>query len=105
VHSSEDDEAGCHQGQNTNLALDVLTSILYNTSMNSIPKRGPAVVKLSSGETLDLWYDRGCRSWVLQQKDVEGNQIGPAYGNGASYCYNREDAVHEMEQIMAKESK
>lgn len=80
--------------------------------MNSIPKRGPAVVKLDNGETLDLWYDRNCRMWVLQQKDAEGNQIGPNRFTGqfegnceASYNHDRESAVREMMEIMAKETK
>jgi hypothetical protein len=71
---------------------------------NSIPKRGPAVVKLSNGDTLDLWYDGnpGVRCWVLAQKDSEGNQIGPGYEGSAEYSHSREEAVNSMEQIIRK---
>jgi hypothetical protein len=72
-----------------------------------IPKRGPAVVALKNGESLDLWYDPnpGCRLWVLQWRDAAGNQIGPVNKDGpgpseASYHPRREWAVEEMQQIL-----
>jgi hypothetical protein len=62
---------------------------------NSIPKRGPVVVKLSNG-SLDLWYNRDIRFWILQQKDAEGNQIT----DEASYHHNRDEAVAEMKTLI-----
>jgi hypothetical protein len=72
--------------------------------MTRIAKRGPVVVKLASGGTLDLWYDRAQRLWILQQKDAEGNQTGPGYGGEASYSADRQDAVNEMQSILSKET-
>lgn len=72
---------------------------------NSIPKRGPATVKLSNG-SLELWYNRDIRFWTLQQLDAEGNQIGPnrgKYDSEASYHHHREDAVNEMNEIIAND--
>ena len=36
---------------------------------------GPAV-------TVDRWYDRKARTWVVQKKDAQGNQIGDAEFSG-----------------------
>lgn len=74
--------------------------------MNKIPSRGPVIVNLKNGFTLDLWYDSsaGVRSWVLQHKDAEGNQIGPGCDGEASYSHRREDAVKEMQSIMEKDA-
>lgn len=36
---------------------------------------GPAV-------TVDRWYDRNTRSWVVQKKDANGNQVGDAVYSG-----------------------
>lgn len=33
--------------------------------------------------SVDMWYDRQTRSWVVQKKDAEGNQIGDAYYTGS----------------------
>lgn len=41
---------------------------------------GPAV-------TVDRWYDRHSRSWVVQKKDADGNQIG-----NAEYVGSRREA-------------
>ncbi|TVY09920.1 hypothetical protein [Paenibacillus cremeus] len=41
----------------------------YNFSLEDTEQK-PAKV--------DKWYDRGTRSWVVQLKDHEGNQIGDA---------------------------
>ena len=68
---------------------------------NSIPKRGPATIKLSNG-SLELFYIRETtRMWVVQQLDAEGNQIGPEANKTALYVHSREDAVAEMEAIIA----
>lgn len=42
----------------------------------NVPNRGPFVLPLKNG-TVDVWYDRNSRSWVVQTKDHEGNQTGP----------------------------
>lgn len=42
---------------------------------------GPAV-------NTERWYDRGSRSWVVQKKDVEGNQIGDA-----AYVGSKREAI------------
>lgn len=34
------------------------------------------------------WYDRHTRSWVVQQKDENGNQVGQA-----DYVYTRDEAL------------
>lgn len=68
-----------------------------------MPRRGPVKWDLPSGGCLDLWYDRETRLWVLQQKDVAGNQVGPAYGGGAEYQHRREDLVDQMREILAGE--
>ena len=36
---------------------------------------------------IDVWYDRYTRSWVVQLKDVSGNQIGTA-----DYVYTKREA-------------
>lgn len=61
-----------------------------------IPKTGPVVLKTSNGGTVELWYNRDIRFWVLQVKDVDGNQTGPAYGGEAEYHTDRATAVEEM---------
>lgn len=71
----------------------------------SIPKTGSASVKFSNG-SLVLWYQRSIRLWTLQQLNESGDQIGPngngtCYGSEASYHHRREDAVAEIEEILA----
>lgn len=68
-----------------------------------ISKRGPAVVTLKSGGTLDLWFNKEIRLWTLQQKDSEGNQVGPGHNGEAAYHSDRTDAVNEMRNILSKE--
>lgn len=38
-------------------------------------------IVVTTGYWLDTWYDRRTRSWVIQIKDSENNQIDEAY-----YC-------------------
>lgn len=74
----------------------------------SIPKTGSASVNLSNG-SLVLWYQRSIRFWTLQQLNKAGDQIGPnnmghgCGGSEASYHHHREDAVAEMEEIVARD--
>ena len=42
---------------------------------------GPAV-------TVDRWYDRHSRNWVVQKMDADGNQIG-----NAEYVYSKREAI------------
>lgn len=37
--------------------------------------------------SIDIWYERRTRSWVVQLKDAEGNQIGES-----SYVHSRREA-------------
>lgn len=37
---------------------------------------------------IDRWYDRHIRSWVIQRKDSEGNQIGDSV-----YVYSKPEAI------------
>lgn len=79
--------------------MSLLSGVLQGSHVTPvIPKRGPAIVKLPNGHFFDLWYDRQTRLWVLQLKDADGNQIGPAYGGGAEYTHAREDAVDTIIQ-------
>ena len=34
------------------------------------------------------WYDRSCRSWILQHLDAEGNQLG-----SAEFCAHKQTAM------------
>ena len=38
-------------------------------------------------EYLDIWYDKYTTSWVVQLKDIEGNQIG-----NCDYVYTKKEA-------------
>jgi hypothetical protein len=51
---------------------------------------GPAV-------KTDRWYDRHVRSWVVQAKDADDNQVGAAV-----YVYSRREAIAE-EKLMKME--
>jgi hypothetical protein len=68
-----------------------------------IPSRGSVVVTLPQGGTLDLWYDKETRLWVLQRKDTEGNQIGPGHDGTADYAHNREDLVDTMLALLKEQ--
>lgn len=41
------------------------------------------------------WYDRQTKSWVVQRKDAEGNQVGEA-----DYVYSREEAIRLADQYL-----
>jgi len=44
--------------------------------------------------TVEKWFDRwGTRSWVVQRKDAEGNQVGDA-----DYVHTREEAQKLVKQ-------
>jgi len=45
---------------------------------------------------VDVWYDRHTRSWVVQQKDDNGHQIGPS----ANYVYTRREALALKEEYL-----
>lgn len=32
--------------------------------------------------SVDKWYDRHSRSWVVQRKDADDQQVGPAHYSG-----------------------
>lgn len=70
------------------------------TKTNKIPSRGPFALALGNG-TIEVWYDAQTRNWVVQQKDGEGNQIGPGYEGTAVYVYSRSEAVDEVKSVMA----
>lgn len=61
----------------------------------NVPNRGPFVLPLKNG-TVDVWYDRNSRSWVVQTKDHEGNQTGPNLDGTAVYVATRDEAVREV---------
>lgn len=44
---------------------------------------------------LDQWYDRHTRSWVIQLKDAEGNQIGEA-----DYSGTKSSSDYAMSQML-----
>lgn len=46
---------------------------------------------------IDTWYDRHTRSWVVQLKDREGNQIGEA-----EYVGNKRDRDRVVEMMQAQ---
>jgi len=66
-----------------------------------IPRSGPAKVNLPNG-TLELWYSREWRVWMVGEFDADGNQIfGPGSDNESSLHIDRKDAVDEMHSIVA----
>jgi hypothetical protein len=67
---------------------------------SKIGTRGPVVLRLADGGCLDLWYDGPTRSWVLQQRDAQHNQVGPGHDGTAVYVHTREEAVKEMVSII-----
>ena len=42
--------------------------------------------------SIDMWYSRSERSWVVRIKDEEGNQIGDAV-----YVYSKPEALNQVE--------
>jgi hypothetical protein len=44
--------------------------------------------------SIEKWYFRSQRSWIVQLKDSEGNQIGEAY-----YCYTKGEAIEEENRL------
>lgn len=44
--------------------------------------------RLGPAFTVDRWYDRNNRSWVVQKKDVNGNQVGEA-----AYVGSKREAI------------
>lgn len=38
--------------------------------------------------TIDVWYNRSARSWVVQRMDPDGNQVGDA-----DYVYTKREAL------------
>lgn len=46
---------------------------------------------------IDTWYDRSTRSWVVQLKDREGNQIGDA-----EYTGNKQDRDRIVNMMQAQ---
>lgn len=46
-----------------------------------------------TGLLIDRWYDPHTKSWVIQKKDIYGNQIGDAF-----YTGNKQDAIDTEEQ-------
>jgi hypothetical protein len=49
------------------------------------------VFPLANGNTVEFWYSRSVRSWVVQVKDAEGNQVGDAH-----YVYSKQEACVEV---------
>jgi hypothetical protein len=45
-------------------------------------KTGPRKVLCASGNTVEKWYDRRGRNFVVQVNDPQGNQIGDADYSG-----------------------
>ena len=45
--------------------------------------------------SVDKWYDRYSRSWIVQLKDESGNQVGDAM-----YFGNRESAEKEYSHLI-----
>jgi hypothetical protein len=43
---------------------------------------------MSKPSWVDVWYDRHVRSWCIQVKDDEGNQVE----NESTYVYSKEEA-------------
>ena len=46
---------------------------------------------------VDVWYDRGSRSWVVQRKDRYGNQVGEA-----DYVGRKEHALELKGEYLKK---
>lgn len=44
--------------------------------------------------SVDMWYDRTTRNWVVQVKDEHGNQIGDAV-----YVYTQPEALLEKARL------
>lgn len=57
---------------------------------------GPAV-------TVDRWYDRSSRSWVVQAKDANGNQVGDSVYSGTAA--GAIAAEHEMKKEIKSRGK
>jgi len=47
--------------------------------------------------SIDMWYFRQQRSWVVQLKDEEGNQIGDA-----TYVYSKPEALNQKKRWKEK---
>ena len=47
-------------------------------------------------ETIDKWYDRKTRSWVIQIKNKEGFQLGEA-----QYFGTKQEAENEYKRLKA----
>lgn len=64
-----------------------------------LAKSAKRKVKDAEGNTVEKWYDPYTKSWVIQKKDLQGNQIG-----NATYVHSKEEAVNE-ENRMKQERK
>ncbi len=53
-------------------------------------------VPLTDGGELNAWWDSGARTYIVQQKDAEGNQVGEA-----EYVYNRAGVPKLQEYMIA----
>jgi len=42
--------------------------------------------------TVDMWYDRSQRSWIVQLKDQDDNQIGDA-----AYVHSKPEALKQVD--------
>jgi len=42
--------------------------------------------------SVDMWYNRSVKSWVVQIKDEENCQIGDSV-----YVYSKPEAIHQVE--------
>lgn len=47
--------------------------------------------------SVDMWYNRPERSWVIQLKDEENNQIGDSI-----YVYSKPEAVNQVNRWKEK---
>ena len=47
--------------------------------------------------TVDVWYDRYSRSWVVQEKDADDNQVGDAI-----YVHTKREAEIERNEILIR---
>lgn len=56
-------------------------------------KKIPKVIKLDSGMTVERFYDRSVRSWMVQVR-AGGQLIG-----SADWCYTEREAMKIQEQL------
>jgi len=47
--------------------------------------------------SIDMWYNRNDKSWVVQLKDKENNQLGDS-----TYVHSKPEAIHHVNWLKEK---